>query len=348
MKPLKKKKQSLFFSTSSIIFVGLFADLLLFYILNVLNIEVGIFPSEITNSMLTLTIIFFISIAVGSFFSVLLTKKMIKPIEELKEATNEIAKGNFDIKINPSNIETFDELISNFNEMLKELKSIETLKSSFISDVSHDFKTPLSIIQSYSKTLRKPNLDPETRKKYEDILDHNIRKLNNLTTNILNLSKLENQQTIIDKETFLLDEQIRQCIIALEPKWSQKNIDFELNLNKIDFFWSKSLMESVWTNLIGNAIKFSNKNGKIKIDLKAEENNIIFKIEDNGIGMDEETQKYIFNKFYQGDTSRTSSGNGLGLTIVNKILNFCNGKIEVFSEVKKGTCFTVTLPKLIK
>jgi len=300
---------------------------------------------EDISDLETLTIMFFISLAFGTLLSVAITRSLVKPIEQLKDATYKISKGNFDIEIPPSNNSTFDKLINNFNRMVKELKSIETLKSSFVSDVSHDFKTPLSIVQSYSKILRRPNLSKETREKYEQILDNNIQKLINLTTNILSLSKLENQQIVLNKEKFLIDEQIRQCIVALEPEWSKKNIDFELNLEKTEFCWSKSLMESVWSNLISNAIKYSNNKDKITITTQSEDDKIVVIISDTGIGMDSETQKHIFKKFYRGDSSRSASGSGLGLSIVNKVVNLCKGTITVESEIKKGSTFTVILPK---
>jgi len=227
--------------------------------------------------------------------------------------------------------------------MTEELKSIETLKTDFISGVSHEFKTPLSVIQSYSKALRKPNIDEETRKKYEKVIDTNIQKLTNLTNNILGLTKIENQQIIRDECEFLIDEQIRQCIVSLEPEWKEKNIEFDLDLTPIQYYGSKSLMAQVWQNLIGNAIKYSNNEGKISISLKKENEKIIIKISDNGIGMSEETQKHIFDKFYQADTSRSSSGNGLGLAIVSKILEISNGSITVESQENKGSTFTVII-----
>ena len=338
-----KQKNKLFRNTSLIIFLGLIIDLLLFYGFNALDYKFNIFNSDTLSRIVILTIMLGISLVFGAIISIIIGKRITQPINNIKEATNKIAKGNFDVRIEPLKKSSLNELINNFNKMAEELKSIETLKSDFISSVSHEFKTPISVIQSYSKILRRKDLDAETRKEYEKVLDSNIQKLSNLTTNILSLSKIENQQITIDKSEYLLDEQIRQSILSLEPEWKEKQIDFDLDLPPTKYYGSKPLLEQVWQNLIGNAIKFSKKKGKVAISLKKENDTYIIKIKDNGIGMSADTQKHIFDKFYQGDTSRSEAGNGLGLAIVSKILELSNAKIGVESQEALGTTFTVVL-----
>ena len=186
-------------------------------------------------------------------------------------------------------------------------------------------------------------MDSKTRKHYEEVLDSNIKKLTNLTSNILSLSKIENQQIVPDKTEFLLDEQIRQSILFLEPEWRKKNIDFNLSLPKTKIYGSAELLSQVWQNLIGNAIKFSNQDGKVSIEITQQESIVSVRISDNGIGMNEEIMKHIFDKFYQGDKSHTSEGNGLGLTLVSRILKISDGEISVSSKENKGTTFVVTL-----
>ena len=266
-----------------------------------------------------------------------------KSIRKLENATDEVAKGNFDIQLNLTNNESIDGYIINFNKMVRELKNMEILQSDFVANVSHEFKTPLSVIQSYSKALRKNGLDDETKKQYEEILDNNIKKLTNLTTNILSLSKLENQEIVLNKKEFLLDEQIRQSILSLQPEWEKKNIDLKLTLPKTKYYGSDELIAQVWQNLISNAIKFSNKDSEISIIITKNENDIFVTITDNGIGMNTETLSKIFDKFYQGDISHSKDGNGLGLTLVNRILKICDGKISVKSQENKGSTFVVCL-----
>lgn len=274
--------------------------------------------------------------------------KINRAIKDLETATERVARGDFDVEVALTGNEDIDSYIVNFNKMVRELKGIETLKEDFISNVSHEFKTPLSVIQLYSKTLQKGSLDDATRAQYGKVLDDNIKKLTNLTTNILNLSRLENQEITLNKTEFFLDEQLRQCILSLEPEWSKKNINFELNLPSTKYVFCEELLAQVWQNIIGNAIKFSEQNGNIKIELYEENNYICVKIKDDGIGMTEETQSRIFDKFYQGDVSHSKDGNGLGLALVKRILHICNAKINVSSSLNCGTTFIIYLPIAMK
>jgi signal transduction histidine kinase len=228
--------------------------------------------------------------------------------------------------------------------MTKELKGIEYLRKDFISSVSHEFKTPIASIQGFAKLLQNNDLTEEERQEYTQIIIEETTRMSKLSSNILNLSRLENQGMIENKTIFSLDEQIRKSILLLELEWCEKNIDFDIELDPVQFIGDEELLQQVWINLLSNAIKFSNENGKIVVRLYQVESMVKVKIIDTGIGMDEEVQKRIFEKFYKADTAHSFEGNGLGLSLVKRIIDLCNGKIYLKSNPGKGTTFTVELP----
>lgn len=342
MKNKNKNFSRLLLRTTFIIFTCLLFSFLIFFTVTVILYKMGYMSEKHGNPLLIILILVLISLMIGSCFSAMGAKRITKPIQDLKKATSEITKGNFDIQVESSENPDIQELIENFNKMTRELKNNETLKTDFISNVSHEFKTPLAIIQSTFQALQNENLDEEVKKSYSEILNKNILKLTNLTSNILNLSKIENQEIVPNKTEFLLDEQIRQCILAMQPEWEKKNIQFDLSLPETKYFGSQELLLQVWQNIIGNAIKFSHQNGVVKIELFKNENFVV-KISDDGIGMNEETQSHIFDKFFQGDTSHSKDGNGLGLSLVSRIIKILNGKISVESKLGVGTIFTIVL-----
>ena len=339
----QKKSGNLFLSNIMIIFFSLVSCFIMIFIAIGIFLYYDIISSNRGNWFWILLIILGVSILIGSLISFLAARTITKPIHELEKATEQITKGNFDIQVSLVRNQELNRFIENFNKMARELKSNETLKNDFISNVSHEFKTPLSVIQAYSKSLRRQDLDKNTRKQYEEVLDSNIKKLTNLTSNILSLSKIENQEIVPNKTNFLLDEQIRQSILFLEPEWAKKNIEFDLDLPEIKYYGSQDLLSQVWQNVVGNAIKYSEQNKTIKIKLYKQQNIVCIEVVDQGIGMSEEVQKHIFDKFYQGDKSRSAEGNGLGLALVSRILKICNGEISVSSQQGKGTTFVISL-----
>ena len=345
MKKEKPKKNYFFASISIIVFVCLVCVLLFFYALNILDYTFKFINLEAANPITTLSILLVMSLVLGVGISLIVGKNVSKPIEDMKKATTEIAKGNFNVKIPQVKNKTINEIIENFNTMAEELKSIETLKSDFISNVSHEFKTPLSIIQTYTKAIAKPSLDDDTKKRYLEVIDNNVKKLTNLTQNILSLSKLENQRIEIEKSSFWLDEEIRQCILLLETKWKAKNLKLNINLDKVKYFGARDLISQVWQNLLDNAIKFSNPGGQISVSLKMQADKIVAIVADSGVGIPADNLPRIFDKFYQADTSRSSSGNGLGLALVKRIVESLEGTISVSSEENKGTTFRIELKK---
>lgn len=339
----QKKSGNLFLSNIMIIFFSLVSCFLMIFVAIGIFIYYDIISSNRGNWFWILFMILGVSILIGSLISFLVARTITKPIHELEKATEQITKGNFDIQVPLVRNQELNRFIENFNKMARELRSNETLKNDFVSNVSHEFKTPLSVIQAYSKSLRRQDLDKNTRKQYEEVLDCNIKKLTNLTSNILSLSKIENQEIVPNKTKFLLDEQIRQSILFLEPEWTKKNIEFDLDLTQIQYYGAPDLLSQVWQNIVGNAIKYSNPNKTIKIKLYQQQDIIYIEVADQGVGMSEEVQKHIFDKFYQGDKSRSAEGNGLGLALVSRILKICNGEISVFSKEGEGTTFVVLL-----
>ncbi len=340
----KNKLSNVFIHNSFIILWTLLLVFVFVIVVSILAFEAGIiFGKEINPFGVFLLAMLLVFCLVFCYFYHHITK-INDAIKALEEATDRVAKGNFDVEVELTTNDDINSFIVNFNKMVRELDNMETLKEDFISNVSHEFKTPLTVIQSYSKALQNPELDPETRKAYGAVLDQNIRKLSTLTTNILSLSRLENQEIALNKKSFLIDEQIRQSILSLEPQWSKKNIEFKLDLPKTEFFGPEELIEQVWQNIIGNAVKFSNDGGEIAISISKTDDDVHIAISDNGIGMDEATAAKVFDKFYQGDTSHSSDGNGLGLALVSRIIKICGGLVSVKSEVGKGTTFFVTLP----
>ena len=267
-----------------------------------------------------------------------------RPIQDLVHALEQVSAGNFDVRLKENDIwYEVREMNLNFNKMVKELNSIETLQSDFIQNVSHEIKTPLAAIEGYAALLSASTRDEQNKLYAEQILKSS-RQLSTLTGNILKLSKLENQSIISEKKTFSLDEQIRQAVLSLEPIWSAKNIDIDLDLPEISFYGNEDLIFQIWTNLISNGIKFTPSGGLVSVKMTAEDSFVNVVVADNGIGMTEEVQKHIFDKFYQAEGSRSMEGNGLGLTLVKKILSLCDGTIEVTSQPDLGSKFTVKLP----
>lgn len=289
--------------------------------------------------------ILILSIIIGVILFLFIGRIIITPITKISEATKKVSQGNFDIRIEEeTHVKEIHNMIDNFNIMTRELSSVETLRDDFVSNVSHEFKTPLAAISGYATLLQSERLSKEEKQEYTNIIIDSISQLSNLTGNILSLSKIENQEIVLDQVKYRLDEQIREVILLLEPQWSQKEIDLQINLQKTYYCGPKDLMKQVWTNIIENAIKFSHDYGLIIVDLSTQKNSIIFSIEDNGIGMSESDLKHIFDKFYQADHNRKQQGNGLGLTLVYQILSLCKGSIDVKSQLKKGTKITIELP----
>jgi signal transduction histidine kinase len=234
-------------------------------------------------------------------------------------------------------------MFDDFNTMTNELQSIETMKTDFIANVSHEIKTPLAIIQSYATALQNDTLTTDERSDYSKTIVDASKKLSLLVSNILKLNKLENQEILPEARSFDLGEQIRCCAVTFEDLWERYNISFEAELEEINVSYDAPMLEIVWNNLFSNAIKFSNPGGSIFVSLKVKDGYAQASFSDTGCGMDEDTQKRIFDKFYQGDSSRSQEGNGLGLALVKKTIDLVGGSITVESKPEQGSVFTVCL-----
>jgi len=274
-----------------------------------------------------------------------------RPVEKILEATEKIAKGDFSVQLSPKHnlykYNEYDFIMENLNIMAAELQKSEILKTDFISNVSHEIKTPLSVIQSYATLLAEESLDAEERQRCLRALFQASRRLNDLVSNILKMNKLENQKIKPELSVFSLNDQLAEIIIGYEELIESKSISLECSLDEIKINSCSSYLEIVWNNLISNAIKFTDEGGEISVTLTKQGKSAIVAVSDTGCGIDSETGKRIFDRFYQGDTSRKSQGNGLGLALVKKVIDVLGGEISVQSELGKGSTFTIALKDVI-
>lgn len=271
-----------------------------------------------------------------------------RPVKIIISELDKITNGDFNVKISRitdiMDTGSFNEIIGGINKMSEELKGVETLRTDFIANVSHELKTPLAAINNYGTLLQSSDLTDEKRIEYSKAITDSARSLSNLVTNILKLNKLENQQIYSVSKPYNLSEQLCECLLQFEDVWERKNIEIETDINEdIIINADAEMLSLVWNNLFSNAVKFTNAGGKIFVTLKKENGYAIVSVTDTGCGMSAETGRHIFEKFYQGDTSHAAKGNGLGLALVKRIVDITNCEISVQSEVGKGSTFTVKL-----
>lgn len=285
-----------------------------------------------------------IGVLLGSGTTIFLMRFLSAPITTLGSAMKEVAGGNFDVNLDTKKgFAELREISESFNMMTKELRATEILQTDFVSNVSHEFKTPINAIEGYATLLQDSDLSaPESAEYIEKIL-FNTKRLSSLVGNILLLSKVDNQGIPEKKTTYRLDEQVRQAIVALEPKWLERDCELDVELESIEYEGCEPLMYHVFDNLIGNAIKFGPRGGTVRIRLFVAAGEIIFTVEDEGPGIDTEQKKHIFDKFYQSDSSHKAEGNGLGLALVKRILELTGGRIYVENLAERGAKFTVIM-----
>lgn len=282
----------------------------------------------------------------GSAITVLLGTWIFAPITRLGNAMGLVAHGNFDIRLKEKHLfQEIEKINQNFNLMTQELGNTEILQTDFVSNVSHEFKTPINAIEGYATLLQGESDAMSTdQAQYVDKILFNTRRLSKLVGNILLLSKVDNQAIQSQKTSFRLDEQIRQSILQLEPEWVKKNIDFDVDMQRVIYTGYENLLLHVWGNLIGNAIKFNPPGGAVVIRLHRQNDSVVFTIRDSGPGIPPEHQKHIFDRFYQSDSSHKEEGNGLGLALVKQILEISGGTVLVANHADGGSQFTVILP----
>lgn len=308
------------------------------YIVSAIRTEDGMF----TDFRIMISMYNLLSILCGTIVMLIAARLIVKPIKKLTAATEKIARGDFEVHIKKERKDEIGQLVDNFNKMTKELAGMEMMRNNFISDISHEFKTPLTSIEGYTKLLRDCKDDAQ-RNEYIDIITAETKRLSALSGNILLLNRIENENITTARTPFRLDEQIRHVILLSENKWSGKNLELNIDLEEVTYTGNEPLLFQVWLNLFDNAIKFSNPGEAIEISLKKQEGKIAFTIMDYGKGIAGEQQKRMFEKFYMGDKSRTAEGNGLGLSIVKRIVDMHGGTIEVQSRQDEFTIIKIIL-----
>lgn len=274
-----------------------------------------------------------------------------RPIRRILDAAQRITQGDFSVRIAPlyggDSLDGFDAISVCFNKMAEELSGMETLRADFIANVSHELKTPLAVIQNYGAMLQQPGLPEETRVEYARTVTEASRGLADMVSNILKLNKLENQNIYPSVRVYDLGEQLCECLLAFEDMWEAGGLEIDTSLEEdVRVAADPELLSLVWNNLFSNAIKFTEPGGRITLALEAKGDSAVVRVSDTGCGISPEVGKHIFEKFYQGDTSHATRGNGLGLALVRRVVDITGGDISVASEVGKGSTFTVTLERV--
>ena len=269
---------------------------------------------------------------------------------QIAEAARRVVKGDFNVRIPSVNRlgadEIYNEIIDSFNTMIEELAGVETLRTDFIANVSHEMKTPLAVIRNYGTLLQEPEISEEKRVEYAKGVAEGSRRLADMMTNVLKLNSLEKQKIFPKAKEYDLGEQLCECLLVYESVWEDKNIEIETDIEDgVKVNTDGELLSLVWNNLFSNAFKFTPEGGKVSISLKSVNNHVIVKVKDSGCGMSAETGAHIFEKFYQGDTSHATQGNGLGLALVKRVVDIVHGEISVESTVGEGSTFIVTFQR---
>ena len=349
---MKKKKAT----SAGFTWIGAISFFVLIAVIMQTAILVYDYIRERTDNLSLLAILILIEIIILATFCTLfdwVRRKITieRPTQKIVDATEKIAEGDFSTRLDVTHeykkYNQYDLIMENLNKMAMELQKNEVLKTDFISNVSHEIKTPLAVIQNYASLLQDDTLDSETRKNYSKTLISASKRITDLITNILKLNKLENQEIQEKHEPFNLTESLANVVVDFEALIEKKNLKLNCDFDEVVIFSSKSLLEIVWNNLLSNAIKFTPDGGKIDIFLKRTNKNVEIKVSDTGCGMTSETGSKIFEKFYQGDTSHSTQGNGLGLALVKKVIDILGGEIAVQSEVNKGSTFTILLKGVV-
>lgn len=301
-----------------------------------------------TNSTIEVIASVASSIIIGSLLSFIIGGIILKPLSELIEATKRVSEGDYTARVEMGwgerhTIKELSALIQRFNEMAKELRNTELFRKDFISSFSHEFKTPLASIRGFARQLYEGGLTPEQQREFSKIILDETEYLSALSANTLLLTSLENCDIVSEKKSFSLDEQLRGCMLRLEPQWSEKNIEIDMEqMEDISLYWNEQLLAHVWNNLFDNAVKFTDEGGCIRVSCTRENGGIVVTVSDNGCGISPQALPHIFDKFYQEDSSHATKGNGLGLPLAKRIVELYGGTISAQSA-EKGAVFVVRL-----
>ena len=305
-----------------------------------------------TAAALTMGNVLFLSLLCTVIDAVRRRFMVERPVRQIIKGAEKLMRGDFSARIEPirgfTGEDGFDIIIDCFNRMAEELSGVETLRTDFIANVSHELKTPLAVMQNYGTMLQNPGLTEVQRMEYAKAITEQSRRLADLITNILKLNRLENQQIYPAAKRYNLGEQLAECLLNFESTWEKKSIDIEADLEEEVFIQSDDeLLSLVWNNLFSNAFKFTEAHGTVSVSLKTEEDYAVVRVSDTGCGISPKTGKHIFEKFYQGDTSHATQGNGLGLALVKRVVDIVGGDISVESKVGKGSTFTVKIRRIM-
>ncbi len=350
MKNNKSNRIKLTMLFAFVIFSILTISVLLAAVVVFILVKLGFFTSFGVDDLSLIQIIAvmsIVSLTIGFAVAFFSSKIPLKPVNRIVESLNRLSSGDYKARLSfgkPLGLHpTFSDVSDSFNLLAEELQNTEMLRSDFINNFSHEFKTPIVSIAGFAKLLRRGNLTEEQRSEYYRIIEEESLRLSYMATNVLNLTKVENQSILTDISRFNLSEQIRASVLLLEDKWSKKNITFSMDFDEFFISANEELLKQVWINLLDNAIKFSFDGGDVEVNVKSSDKSLIIKIGNSGIGISENNLAKVFNKFYQTEESHSTPGNGVGLAIVKKIVDLHNGNVYAESNDVK-TIFTVVLP----
>ena len=341
-----KRRQSLTFFLIRIVFTILLITGLICFLLFLTIDHFSSHTLKGAGPLIVITSSLISCIVLGTFLSLPVGRHLLKPMRELIAATKEVANGNFNVRVKTEekHINELTELLNSFNKMTEELSGIEMFRNDFINNFSHEFKTPIVSILGFTKLLKHGNLPQQQMDTYLDVIEEESERLAAMATNVLNMAKIENQSILTDVTAFNLSEQLRNCILLLEKKWTAKSLEMIVTFNEHMILANEELLKQVWINLLDNAVKFTPAGGEIEVTIHEGENVVTVQITNTGSTIQNNDQKRIFQKFYQADTSHASEGTGIGLAVVKKIVELHKG--EVFAQSDNNqTTFTVQLPR---
>lgn len=347
----RKRRWSLMLLISLMVFLILVAAILLAVAGVVVLLRLGVI-TELTENTADISDMLFatsvISLIIGVFLTTLLGNAFMRPINNLINQMNRLASGDYSARLTFGrwirSHPTFREVEDSVNTMAQELENTELLRSDFINNFSHEFKTPIVSIAGFAKLLNRGNLTPEQQKEYLQVIEEESLRLSYMATNVLNLTKVENQTILTEVSEFNLSEQIRDCVLLLESKWSSKDLELELEFGEHSIRANEELLKQVWINLLDNAVKFTPDGHTVRVEIRDREDALEVAVINTGTSLTEEQQKKIWRKFYQAEESHAALGNGVGLAIVKRITELHGGRASVFSE-NEVTAFTIELPK---
>ena len=297
---------------------------------------------------LTMFNVIFLTLIICILYEVYHRWRVRRPVKRILDGMEKIMEGDFSARIpylqGEDSGNEYDEIIKGLNHLAEELSGVETLRTDFISNVSHELKTPLAVIQNYGTILQNPELSEKEQMEYAKAITEQTRKLSALITNILKLNRLENQQIFPEKQDYNLSEQICECLLGFEQAWEKKNLEIETDIDEdVMVCQDAELLSLVWNNLFSNAVKFCKEEGTVSVSVKKEKDGVLVSVSDEGCGISPEVGAHIFEKLYQGDTSHATQGNGLGLALVKRVIDIVGGEIHVQSVLGKGSTFLVRL-----